>query len=117
LGHQPQGACHCQHQTQRVRTDHPPPLATLILAKTIKRLAIADIDFYRPAVAVVFQEIVHTERQVSREKGFNGGPGASVARHVGPLGSVSAHYDNADGPTRQDRMPQSQPGLDLRSGF
>jgi hypothetical protein len=104
-------------QTKGVDANDTPPLATLILAQTIKRLTITDIDFHRPAVAIVRQDVVYAEREVSREKGFNQGPWFSLARRLRLFASLATDYDDANGPPRQDTVPKRYPGLHLRLGF
>src|SRR6266851_7968619 len=68
----PQRACRRQDQTERVGADDALPLPALILPQPIESIGVADFNFHRPAVAILVQDVLGAQSQISGEKGFDG---------------------------------------------
>ena len=83
LGDKPQRACRRHDQTQRVRPKEALPLAALILAQPIEGARIPDGNFHRPAVAILVQAVLGTQRQIGGEKGVEGWGWFALSRAFG----------------------------------
>ena len=68
LLHEPQRARRCQDQAQRVGSHDALDRAALILPPAREGVAIADRDFYGPAVAILRQDDCQGQREVGGEK-------------------------------------------------
>ena len=75
LRDKPQGASCGHDHTKRVRPDDALSFATLSLPQPLEGVGVAYGNFCRPAVAILNQDVVHTQGQIGGEKGFDRGGG------------------------------------------
>jgi hypothetical protein len=104
------------HQAKRVGPDHALALAALVMAQAIEGMALPYRDVDGPAGAILLQDVLHAERQVRGEEGFDWGRRFALAWLCRTGGGATDH-DHAHQPPREDGMPEADPGLGLRLGF
>ncbi len=117
VGNEPQCACRCQDQTQRVGPHDALPLAALVLPQPVEGVTVTDGNFDGPAVAIRTHDLFCAQGEIGREKGFDDWGWFSLSWPFGGSCAMPAQHDNPHEAPRQHRVPQALPGLDLRARF
>jgi hypothetical protein len=117
VSNEPQRACRRHDQTQRVGADDALPLATLVLPQPGEGVTVTDSNFHSPAVAILTHDLVSAQRQIGGEKCCDGWGWLSLALLFGGGFALTSQHHDPHEATRQHRVPQATPGLDLGARF
>jgi hypothetical protein len=113
----PQGAGRHHDQTERMSADDALPLTALILPQSSEGVSVANGHFHRPAVAILVQDIFSAQRQIGGEEGFENWGWFSLPRPFGRGCALTSQHHDPHEASRQHRVPQALPGLDLSARF
>lgn len=114
---EPQRASCGHDQTECVGPDEALPFAALIWPQTVEGIGVANFNFHRPAAAILAQDGLDAQGEISGEKGFDGWRGFSVPGLFDAMGSLAPYHHDSDELPGQHRVPQPTPRLHLGPGF
>jgi hypothetical protein len=109
----PQGAGGSHGEGTGVRPNKALELPTLVMAQASGGVTVPNGDFHGPAVAILPPEVFHAEGQVRGEEGLDRGARLVPARRLATAGRGMIDSDQVYHSTREDSVPEADPGLPL----